>query len=544
MVASVAVFRGAVPRRSPKLLENGQAQIARNCRLTAGDLRPLRAPLLITELTHPGDLQSLYRFADAFWFAWTTDVDCVRGSIPTDTIERTYWTGDGYPKATSSEIATAGGGTNYPNNHYRLGIPVPDNAPSVQIDPAWSGSPPIEENTEEFQVYVYTYVSGWGEEGPPSAPSAELTRARDTAGNLLPVQVTTDTGPLTGAYNIVAKRLYRVNTGTVGEAYQLVAEIPVATATIVETVANDALGVVLPSINWDPPPDDLAGLISLPNGIFAGFTGIDLYLTPANRPHAWPTDFILTVDSPIVGLGSYGSTIVVCTEGRPYLVVGNDPEGMVQVELELRQSCVSKRSIARMGLEGVVYASPDGLVMVGPGGARVISEEWYTREEWQALSPETMIAFEHDRSYIAFFDTGSRRGCIMISPQFDGIVEADIECDGGFVDLKRDRLYILQDGFVYEWDAGGAMTFLWRSGIIRSALTNPSRARIQFRDAAPAEGVTLNVYADGVLVMSELIGDNAELPMPAGYLAEHWELELTGKDTVDEVHVGHLENIR
>lgn len=70
---------------------------------------------------------------NGYWFHWTADVDAVRGPVPGDTTERTYYTGDGVPKMTYSPIAVSGGGTGYPTNSYDLGIPQPTTAPVVSL---------------------------------------------------------------------------------------------------------------------------------------------------------------------------------------------------------------------------------------------------------------------------------------------------------------------------------------------------------------------------------------------------------------------------
>lgn len=100
------------------------------------------------------------------------------------------------------------------------------------------------------------------------------------------------------------------------------------------------------------------------NGVMVGFRDNEVYFSEPYLPHAWPARYRLTVDYPIVALGSFGTTIVVATEGRPFLITGSHPESMSQLELDLIEPCVSARSMASMG-HGVVYASRNGLVYVG-----------------------------------------------------------------------------------------------------------------------------------------------------------------------------------
>lgn len=540
----ISRFRGARPRVSAKLLESDQARLALNCRLTAGNLRPLREPELSQVLPHAGSLQSIYLFARQFWFAWTADVDVMRGPIPTDTTERTYFTGTDFPRATNAAIATAGGGTSYPTNSYRLGIPVPAAAPQVVIDSLFEGN--IEPDAEEFHRWVYTYVSGWGEEGPPSTPSVILKRDRDTDGNLLPVDITGMSTAPTGAYNIVLKRIYRLNTGETSEEFQLVAEIPVATTTHKDEVENIDLQNLLVSTDWDGPPATMKGLIGLPNGIMAGFDGLDVLFCEPFQPHAWPRRYMLTVDHDVVGLGSFGTNIVICTEAGPYLATGIDPASMALSKIELEQACVSKRSIGRMGLEGVVYASPDGLVLIGPGSAAVITTDMFTREEWQALKPESIVAFSHDQAYIAFYDTGTVQGCFIIDAQVDGLVYVEANAVGGYVDELTDTLYLLIDGDVYKWDAGAAMLSSWHSKTFSGRPICPGMAQViaeSYPGGLNVDPVELRIYGDGVLRHTQEVTSRNPFRLPAGYRASDWQIDVSSTVPVDEIAIGDVEDM-
>jgi hypothetical protein len=83
------------------------------------------------------------------------DVDIVRSPIVNDSYDRYYWAGDGRPRMNT--YANIYAGTPGP---YFLGVPAPTNALSV--------APPA--GTDETRAYVYTFVTTFGEEGPPSPP--------------------------------------------------------------------------------------------------------------------------------------------------------------------------------------------------------------------------------------------------------------------------------------------------------------------------------------------------------------------------------------
>jgi hypothetical protein len=137
-----------------------------------------------------------------------------------------------------------------------------------------------------------------------------------------------------------------------------------------------------------------------------GFRANQLCFSVQNRPHAWPVGWRLNTDTAIVGIGAVDTTVVVGTRSFPYIASGVDPSAFSMAKLEVQQACVSKRSVVPILGLGVVFASPDGLVAVlGPGQVRNLTEETFTREQWQALAPETIIAASHDNVYHFFYDT-------------------------------------------------------------------------------------------------------------------------------------------
>ena len=223
----------------------------------------------------------------------------------------------------------------------------------------------------------------------------------------------------------------------------------------------------------------MVGLIGLPNGVLAGFRGRDLLLSEPYQGHAWPTDYIQVADYEIVGLGSFGTTVVVLTKGRPYLLLGSHPGASSLVAMELDQACVSKRSITRIGQQGVVYASPDGLVRVGPSGGEIISRESYTLKEWRALSPENIVAFYHDGQYVAFLGSHA----IASDPDTGGIIEFDQVVRAGYQDRVDDRLYVVQGSEIKEWRTAPEGTetmaeMVWRSRIETGLARNFSTAQV------------------------------------------------------------------
>ena len=254
----------------------------------------------------------------------------------------------------------------------------------------------ISESEERY--YVYTFVNSLGEEGPPS-PVSTVIECLD--GDT--VSVTGLETPPSAGYDITDIRIYRTNSTEDGAEYQLVKEISVAGSTS-DTVDNVDLGEVLPSASWDPPDSNMVGIISMPNGMMAGFYGKTVYFCEPYFPHAWPTDYDQAVDFEIVGLAAVGNTLIVLTEGHPYMASGVHPSNMNLRPYKSGKSCASKFSIAT-DADSCYYASYEGLEQLGISGAQTITSNWCTKEEWTGFLPTTIKGQIIDGRYVGFYDS-------------------------------------------------------------------------------------------------------------------------------------------
>ena len=390
MKIQLSQFRGLIPKLEPILLPEFNGADAVNTKLWTGALDSFREGTTVDTPTKTGTIKTIYRFGatsgddlSGAAFHWTTDVDVVRGPVAGDTTERTYYTGDGVPKVTDNTIALSGG-TDYPENSYTLGIP----AGTATIGVAVSGTADAEATEADtiYRSYVMTFLSAWGEEGPPTNPSAVIS--------LLPgqqVDLSALGGAPSGNYNITQKRIYRSVSGANSDQYFHVADIPVAQTTYSDTTEDSVVGFELVTATWFAPPTDMHSLGLLDNGIGFGASKNQIYVSEPYLLHAWNPLYALPVSDDIVGTGKYANTIVALTKKNPTLIYGVDPSAMTARELYINQGCISKRSIVS-GPFGVLYASPDGLVLVGEGASGIIAtENFLTRDQWQALNPHTLM---------------------------------------------------------------------------------------------------------------------------------------------------------
>ena len=341
-----------------------------------------------------------------------------------------------------------------------------------------------DQGTPETRVYTYTQVfyarngdlNGFTWESQPfSVEDMEPYTCTVVAGQDVNITVPafTDSGnDYLFAATAMRQRIYRSVNGT----FLYVGETSRNGEVFLDDVDADALGEACPSITWEPPPAGLRGLINLPNGMMAGFVGRDVYFCEPYRPYAWPSTYNLVVDYPVVGLGRMDTTLVVLTKGVPYFMQGASPDMVTVVKSDLEQACVCKSSVVSMN-GAVLYASPDGLVLLTSGSQSVIvTEKLFSRDQWQHLlgsDPTTTFrAYGHDNKYIAFHRdvtetlngvTYTYRG-FMFDTQTGQFVRHDIaNVTAGYQDLRNDKLYLAQGSSVVAWGEGANLAGKWRS---------------------------------------------------------------------------------
>ncbi len=539
---SIALFGGVAPAVAPRELPPYGAQIALNAKLWKGDLRPWRAPLSIVTPSKAGTKQSIYRFGQdvtneaQYWFHWLTDVNVARGPVAGDTSERTYFTGAGLPQVTDNSIALTGG-TQYPMNSYNLGLPLPAAAPTVGVSGGGTG-------TAVQKAYIYTYVTAWGEEGPPSQPSAVIGVQAGQTVNLSALSV----APV-GAYNVATKRIYRTVSGNNTVDYRFVAEIPVAQTTYADVIADSVvvLNEVCPSggkgdgTDWLMPPSDMAGLIVIENGIMAGFSGKILCISEQFVPSAWPVAYQKLAAYPIVGLGAINQGVVVCTKATPYVCQGVDPRSMTWDKIDAGKACVSKRSIAGVGGTGVIYAAAGGAVLVDtglPGGSKIITDKLMDRDDWQALVPSSINGYEYNGRYFGFYNTGTVTGGFILDPssQAGALTFTDQYATAGYNDPIRDTLYLQIGNDIKRWDGDPVnnLTYDWKSRIV---LPGKPQVMTVGQVEAGSYPLTLKLYADGALKHTQTVASAEPFRITNMDRAREFEVELSGSSQVKAVYI-------
>jgi hypothetical protein len=519
---SISQFNGIAPKIAPRLLGESIAQTALNVRLDSGRLEAL-PDHSASITTVPSGTNTIYLYSDTIWKNYLAQVDIVEGPIVNDVTERVYYTGETYPKVYRND-----GGP------YRLGVPAPTTAPTIGILGTANA-----DALEESRSYVVTFVTSWGEEGPPSAACtpAGFRDGQTVAVSLPAIPATAGLNFSTGAL----KRIYRTNTGSNATGFQFVAEVVYTATTYTDAIANNALGELIPSVTWMRPPDDdtamfptgaMHGLCSMGNGIMAGFTGKTLCFSVPYLPHAWPVSYQLATEAEIVAIKPTPGGLVVGTTGKPYIAQGTDPSSISLIQLESDQACVSKMSMVDMGAY-VIYASPDGLVTVQGQQVQLVTDTLLRRSQWQAYNPTTMKAMNYEGTYVASNDTQSivfdpRGGKNSLSTNSDTF-------NAPYNHLASDTLYFVDNTSVKKFGQGASSySYTWKSKPFVSALPrNFGWARVDC-DAYP---VTFKVYTDTTLDFTHSAVDSEPFRLPSGSLAKQWELEVSGTAAVNSVSI-------
>lgn len=614
-------FSGIAPRIAPRLLPATLAQEALDVKLWSGELRPHYADTIIKYI--PGTTQSIYRYKwknkKYNWLGWAKSVNVVKGPVYDDENNRIYLMvndGTGFLVTDSSLLEDRDYINGLEGKAYAVAIPEPGQS-DIWVS-GGTGSGDIASRS-----YVYCYVRQWSDGtidvGKSSGPLKNSSdRSRYTV-DVRPGQVVdmSIVDPIAHANGIGAGinkiYIYRSEVTSAGQAlYSYVDQFDVNTNRVTNNPAavwvanggyykysdskpNTSLGEACPSIYWDAPVTGLKGLVSLQNGLFAAYKDSTIYVSDWNAPHAWPYEHKVTIDYPIVGLGSFGNTIVVCTEAAPVLIVVQDPTNPTVKAVQENCPCVSADSIVDTR-NGVIFASQNGLVLINSTSPTCITEKLITQDEWLPLHPESLKGAFLNNTYYGFFTNPSDKAAGFIfdldsytySTVYNSIISSGLVYTSQptkivYNDVEQSQLYVcypLENKTQYSLNSFGTdsrinKSFRWRSKVNVSpqGLFTLSCAQVNFtklsslkpeppvwegRLAGSALGMVyvnkqpvngwcktntielydktvFNYYVDGKLRFTKNIVDSKPFRLPSGFRGETVEIELKSNSHVHSV---------
>jgi len=324
-----------------------------------------------------------------------------------------------------------------------------------------------------------------------------------------------------------------------------------AKACFVDGVYSVSLGETCPTTTWLPPPyrfdasvtplpripapkganPYLRGLTPMANGVMAGFVDNFVAFSEAYVGYAWPVEYQIPLDYPIVGLCAFGQSLLVGTRANPYIISGADPASMSAVKTNEAQACVSAKSmVAAKG--GVFYASPDGYCFADTTGVQVVTTALFSNEDWQALNPASIFAVVHD-SVLYFWYTGNGGGCYGMDMVAQKLTRHDARATSAFEDVVTDAVYVTFGGEIRQMFSGSRQQGQWKSGKITAPAQAPL-AWVRVLADFEASPVTVNWYGDGVLRATKTFNSIEPQRLPAGRYLEH-EVEVVSNNRVSLV---------
>ena len=476
--------RGMSEKIDPKKLPEGMAQEALNIEFGHGHIKPFKQPSEATVTANlnsiSGTTERIYLTQGGKWLAFDDFVSVMDSPVPDDSFERVYTTGEVASGVDLPPRVRDGQSDTNLSTPYQLGVPRPANPPSVSLSPATSAN--VDSETPVSRAYAVTYVTNFGEEGPPS--TVESSNIIDVYSDQT-VSVTVGSAP--SGRNIQTIRVYRTDEDGVFRVLTNITSAGNTGSPFTDSTPDSGLGEEVPSTDWDEPPADLKGIIHAGNGIIAGFAGKTLYFTERYLPHAWVEKYELTTNYNIVALANLPDGILVLTEGKPSIATGNDPAGMTLAELDFPQSCISARGVVEMG-DSVIYPSPDGMIELSSSGGRNLTEMVFSRDQWSEYdfaADDELQGFLWEGQYLGFAKTSetvngfARSVGFIIDPRGQSSKFSWLEAyynDGvnegrdwgriaaGFSDLKSDTLYLVSNTSstdVLKWADGTKMMEAW-----------------------------------------------------------------------------------
>lgn len=564
----VTGFGGQAPRLTPFALPDQLAQKATNTKLASGAVHGIHQLTLVKDFVDTSIVKA-FRIPSTPNDTWmgfqSLDAVVARTPVTNDSFERFYWhePGGRILYNTKARIIAGNTGGDAP---YWLGVPQPVATPAV--------SPTGGSGTTVTRSYVYTFVSAFGEEGPPSNPSPATNGFDNGTWNLSGL----DAAPADAANrNITKVRIYRTVTSITSNAdFYFVAEINVGTTTYADTQTDltvASVGRNLTSTFWFPPPAPLDGFCEFPNGVFLAWKDSTIYMSVPYRPHAWNPTWAVSAKYPIVGIGVSGNTAVVATTGPPSALTMNTPDNASFTEIQATEPCKSRGSIIGSP-EGVYYASQNGLMFFGPSGFDNITREILTKDEWlRDYNPASLRACRYEMSYIGITTPGL--GYIFTgTDQRQGFVELNDLLGASNIqnDVWTGEVYLLSAGRVLKWDDITQPEFLWRwaskrwkmpyainVGAVRIACQPQHYASLPVKPAEASFGevftppvgntgapntvtgpppdwaaFTLRVYANGGLVLQRYVNSSDTIRLPSGFKSDDWQFEILGRRPMEK----------
>ncbi len=226
--------------------------------------------------------------------------------------------------------------------------------------------------------------------------------------------------------------------------------------------------VILESEDYDAPESTMQGMLTIHNGMIVGFFDNTLCFCEPGKPHAWPIKYRKQIDSPIVGIGAFGSTVVVLTDKTPWQVTGNNPDVITLQRTDYILPCLSKQSIVNIGF-GVMWSSTGGLAVYSSSivGTDYLTKNVHSWTSWPAaVTRESLVGQYYRGRY--FGSDGTNTFIFERNDQIGGhLVTTDIKFSAAHYIAATDNMYFVEGSTLYLWNSPneGPTVLDWKSKV-------------------------------------------------------------------------------
>jgi hypothetical protein len=336
----------------------------------------------------------------------------------------------------------------------------------------------------------------------------------------------------------------------------------------------------------------MQGMLAIHNGMMVGFFGKTICFCEPNKPHAWPVEYQRQIDTDIVGLGTFGTTILVLTDKTPWRLDGNNPDVISMTRTDFVLPCLSKRSIVNIGF-GVMWSSVGGLAVYSSSiiGTDYLTKNVHSWISWpQSVTPTALVGQYYRGRY--FGSDGTNSFIFERNDQVGGhLVTTDATYSAARYIPSTDAFYFVKDGAVHLWNspAMGPLVLDWKSKVFTTkgyinlgaarviadystpegedALADVNEAILAANQAAMAAGTeggsmewddvggievagsnltplqlpdytaTFQLYVNKRLIFTKVCTNDLPFRMPTGYRADTFEIRVATTARVRAIHL-------
>ena len=406
----ISGFGGEVPVQGIRALPDAMADESVNTWLYSQELRAIHPNVKLRDTisttrdifriprgtaggdpANPGVVPPPSYLGDSTWVEFTDpNTDVVRGPLVNDSFKRWYFCSPTTGLMVNSYARLVTG-----DPMYKAGVPNPVATLAISVTGGVA-------TANVTRAYLYTFINIWGEESGPSPPVTAAGKPDGTwnISNILDPAA----GVFTPYVPFQKKRLYRSLTSQSGvTTFFMVADIAAGVTTYADTIPDTVLAgnLAFENANGQLPPANLQGIVLMPNGFMIGWVDSDVWFSEPYKPYSWPAEYVVSTEYPIVGLGVFGQTCALMTQGFPCMLQGITPATTALSKSNVMEPCLSRTAVVSTP-EGVYYPSPNGLVSISANGVDNITQKLITKEEWiRDFSPSYLRACRYQQGYLA-----------------------------------------------------------------------------------------------------------------------------------------------